>query len=259
MRDKKQGTTIVYYTSGISRDSKRRGVMLAYIIYSILYFTITITATLSGENSPWFNLIFELIIIYTIVGYLLELAWYRRIYKQSIFDIVPENEWEASVKKRKKTRRWSKILDLVGTAISAVFIFLLLLNTYSFTYIRYIANGGAKAAAADVSISYERNSIELNETTPYMVFSIKSIYGKNDFWVHLDVSKYPGDIDIYINGNKVIPHRYGRYPGFIWDSAYFENSISLELNLDILKDLNTLEIKGGNDFYKKWTFTLEYE
>ncbi len=178
------------------------------------------------------------------------------------FEVIPENDSdkdrETAYKKKQQNYRVLTYINII------IFAFLLLMNSFSLAYLRYITERGAKAGIGEarVSVYTDGEGILLNEKTPEgKVFSVTT---KKDSLtvIKIDIKKTPEAVKLFINGVETDYSagdytRVDAYSGPVWKDDYFKIDIYGNIYFNMHEGQNTLELAGGH-FYKKWVFVIDY-
>lgn len=228
--------------------------LLSYlrILLFIVYLVILGLITYPIFNNTWRNIIFDLFIVAAAGIAVLDLILISIFYLFAKLKKILEDEPEKTAPP--KTNPKYRKINLCAYLILFLFLFL---NSVSFAYLLYFAEGKGNAAQVRVSIDMPGgNSVSLSDTSPQEL-NFPSGYLNPDNRIGLKINTYDisGDMYVYINGGEVGKEsdEYGVW--FFWQNDYFKSSSSYLLNYYEIKQSNTLEVKSDT-FDKKWTFTI---
>lgn len=217
------------------------------------FMPILFISFLSEFQIVMYNLIFDFFAALIIFNFL----FYLLLYKRTQFYEIPEKEWEgydkdAMFNKKKRGAFWG-----ISMEAATLFLVFCLLNSYSLTSLRYLAEGGpgGNTGAAEAEIFMPDSIIDLNNEGIHNQ-PLRTGYTKNDISITVYTEKIPGRIYVYLNGREVSTQKTYMYPWFFWQNEYFESEFKGEAVYADFRDLNTLEVKSES-FDKVWTFTVD--
>lgn len=254
--ERKKGKLALYKKLPLTERRRWRNIMLisSYAVYLAVVISAFVLKLLNVIL--WFGICWDFILLGGVLLYILLIMGHKLLHSTMAFEKISEIDWNDEKEAiYKKTRSHYKMIYIINAVLWSL---LFLMNSFSLAYLKYLAEGGQQAGSASVFIHTYDGSINLSKETPYgKVFDIKDRQGS---LTEIDIStdKIPEQVKLYINGEETdyTVSRISSFSNFFSD--YFDIDISGEISLDLPEGQNTLELKSDS-FYKKWTFTLEYE
>lgn len=223
-----------------------------------ILFCLPLTLIIIMQFDFWKNLDSDIFIVSYAALFLLDILLWRIIFSFMDFKKLPEDEWEAT--DYKKINKYRKLKKGIIISLTTIITLFMLLNSYSFAYLRYIAEGGqgGRIGIAEAIVYVPDNTIvrPSQETVTDGTFNVKKNSDEKEIDIKIKTAKLPEKVYIYLNGKDITDNKPDYKTWYFWEGGYFNKTFNYDTKLKKLDGLNTLEVKSEN-FDKVWTFTLD--
>lgn len=226
---------------------------IAYLLFCVIY--IYLLFNTFKDNFTWSGISYDLSMVLLLTAvllyYIVRRITYRSVKLEKLYEI------KLDVKKSKDHIMSMRVFKIAcGIFILFVFFFIGFWQSYSLTYLRYLAEGSSEVTTVQGEIN---GTHEFDEKTVEIPGSIEGIPGASEeIELYLSIDKCPNEVVIYINGEEVdAALECYRESGGLLSKSYFTNIIRATLVYKA-EEINTLEVNAGS-FDKVWTFILNGE